>query len=394
LARALLKRDPMTVSALEATQSSGQLEEDARLADGLRPPRGAPPNRPSEILLTGVTGFLGGEIAAALLRATAARLHCVVRGHSGRPARERLQRLCRRLEVDRERLVLVEGDLVRSSLAADKVLAHRIDTVVHCAATVNLFAPYAELRSTNVLGARAVLELATRGAPKAVHFVSTVGVFLSPRYRGATVLEDDVVEGAEGLRNGYASSKWVADTMISRARARGFAATIYRPAFVGWHSASGRAGAHDIVALLLLSSFGAGCAPRLDLQINSTPVDHVAATIARIVAAPSAPPATYHLVNRAAVRFVDLAAAAGLRIVELPEWEAAVSAKTPPLAKLAALVRRSQSDPTSGAEELHLEHDRTYDDRRLRDALGPIHRAPPPVDARYVARFASSWRLA
>src|SRR6185436_11420865 len=172
----------------------GPLDEDARLADGLRAPRGAPPGRPSEILLTGVTGFLGGEIAAALLRATAARLHCVVRGHSGRPARERLQRLCRRLDVDPARLVLVESDLF--SVAADEVLAHRIDTVVHCAASVNLFAPYAELRPTNVLGARAVLELATRGAPKALHYVSTVGVFLSPRYRGATVFEDDVVAGA------------------------------------------------------------------------------------------------------------------------------------------------------------------------------------------------------
>ena len=370
----------------------GPLDEDARLADGLRAPRGAPPGRPSEILLTGVTGFLGGEIAAALLRATAARLHCVVRGHSGRPARERLQRLCRRLDVDPARLVLVESDLF--SVAADEVLAHRIDTVVHCAASVNLFAPYAELRPTNVLGARAVLEVATRGAPKAVHFVSTVGVFLSPRYRGATVFEDDVVEGAEGLRNGYASSKWVADTMMSRARGRGFAVTTYRPAFVGWHSASGRAGAHDVVALLLLSSFGARCAPRLDLQVNSTPVDHVAATIARFVATSPAPPATYHLVNRAAVRFVDLATAAGLPIVGLDEWEAAVVARTPALAQLAALVRRSQLDPTSGADELHFEHDRTYDDARLRDALGPIYRAPPPVDARYVDRFASSWRVA
>ncbi|HXT99988.1 MAG TPA: SDR family oxidoreductase, partial [Polyangia bacterium] len=320
------------------------LEQDARIADRLAVPRGAPPNRPSEILLTGVTGFLGGEIAAALLRTTAARLHCVVRGQHGRPAGERLQRLCRRWDADPARLVLVERDLVGSTLASDKALAHRIDTVVHCAAAVNLFAPYAELRDANVLGARAILELATRGAPKAIHFVSTVGVFLSPRYRGATVFEDGAVEGADGLRNGYAASKWVADTMMSRARARGFAVSTYRPAFVGWHSASGRAGAHDVVALLLLSSLGAGCAPRLDLQINSTPVDHVAETVAQVVGSSSTGPATFHVVNRAAVPFLDLATAAGLRVVALDKWEAAVAAKAPPLARLAALVRRSQTD--------------------------------------------------
>ena len=74
------------------------------------------------------------------------------------------------------------------------------------------------LRATNVFATRTLLELAARGAAKAVHFVSTVGVFLSPRYRSRTVYEDAAVEGVEGLRNGYAQSKWVADTMMARAR--------------------------------------------------------------------------------------------------------------------------------------------------------------------------------
>jgi thioester reductase-like protein len=372
-----------------ATAGAGeQLEEDARLADGLAVRSGAPPARPAEILLTGATGFLGGEIAAALLRSTAARIHCVVRAQGDRSARERLDRVARRLAVDPERLPLVEGDLGGLSPAAHPGLADRIDTVVHCAAAVNLFAPYAALRASNVLGARAALELATRGAPKALHFVSTVGVFLSPRYRSRRVFEDAPVQGAAGLRNGYAQSKWVADTMMARARARGVAVTVYRPAFVGWHSRDGRAGEHDIVALLLRSSFEARCAPDLDLQINSTPVDHVAQVVAAVVSSPAAQGATYHVVNRAAARFVDLAAAAGLPLVELDAWEAAVAAKAPAFAKLAALVRRSQQDPTSGADELHFAHDRTYDDARLQAAMGAAYRSPPPpTDASYLARF-------
>jgi len=363
------------------------LQEDARLGDGLVPPPGAPPGRPSEILLTGATGFLGGEIAAALLRSTAARLHCVVRGRKDVSARDRLDRVRRHLGVDPERLVLVEGDLVGSALASDHAITNQIDTIVHCAAAVNLFAPYSDLRPANVLGARAVLELASRGAPKAIHFVSTAGVFLSARYRGSTVFEDGPVEGADGLRNGYASSKWVADTLMARARARGFAVTVYRPAFVGWHSRSGRAGEHDVIALLLLASFEAGCAPNLDLQINSTPVDHVADTVAAVVSRAAAHNATYHVVNRAAVRFVDLAAIANLPVVGLAEWEAAVKEGAPLFTKLAALVTRSQSDPTTGDDELHLAYDRRYDDRRLQAALGSAYRSPPPMDADYLARF-------
>jgi thioester reductase-like protein len=376
-----------------ATDMIGAMEQDVRLADGLAFPSGAPPAQPAEILLTGATGFLGGEIAAALLRATGARLHCLVRDRPGLPARERLGLIRRRLEVDAARLVLVEGDLGAQAAAGDhaspalSALAEQVDTVVHCAAAVNLFAPYEALRGSNVLAARAVLGLAARGRAKAVHFVSTVGVFLSPHYRGRTIAEEMFVQGAEGLRNGYAQSKWVADTMMARASARGLRVTVYRPGFVGWHSETGRAGEHDIVALLLVSSLQAGCAPHLDLQINSTPVDHVADTVARIACAPAAQGGPLHVVNRAAVRFVDLAAMARLPLVPLAEWERAVATKVPQMAKVAALVCRSQDDPASGSEELHLAHNRIYDDTRLQRALGAAYRPPLPYDARYLSTF-------
>lgn len=361
------------------------LEQDARLGAGLAPAgNGSAPA--GQILLTGVTGFLGGEIAGSLLRSTAARLHCLVRGKSGRPAAERLARACRRLGLDSARVVLVEGDLAGSALAAPG-MADRIDTVVHCAATVNLFAPYQALRGSNVLVARAVLEFAAHGSRKAIHFVSTTGIFLSPRYRGQTVYEDETVRGEEGLRNGYTQSKWAADTMMTRARDQGFDVTVYRPAFVGWHSGTGRHGEHDLIATLLHSSLEAGCAPRLDLQINSAPVDEVARIVAKIASSPSAYGGTYHVVNTAAIRFIDLARMAGIPLVALPEWEAAVTENTPRFAKLATMVHAAQCDERSASIELELKHNRTYDDTRLREVLGQVHPIATPMDAHYLARL-------
>src|SRR4051794_37542182 len=161
-------------TAATPASTASRLEQDARLGDGLAPAPGARPSPPAEILFTGVTGFLGGQLAAALLRFTTARLHCLVRGHKEQSARPRLDLLRRRLDVDPTRLALVQGDLADRHLATAPALAYQIDTVVHCAAAVNLFAPYEALRPDNVLAARAVLEFAARGAPKSVHFVSTV----------------------------------------------------------------------------------------------------------------------------------------------------------------------------------------------------------------------------
>jgi hypothetical protein len=111
--------------------------------------------------------------------------------------------------------------------------------------------------------------------------------------------------------------------------------------------------------------------------------------VAGVIGTPSAHGGTYHLANRAAARFVDLAATAGLRIVELEEWQAVIAEKAPVFGKLAALIRRSQADPTSGADEMRFEHNRTYDDARLRSALGSSYRASRPLGAEALARFAA-----
>ena len=368
------------------------MARDARLGDPLRPPAdpSAELGRPRRILLTGVTGFLGGQLAAELLRATDARLWCVVRARPDADPRDRLADACRRNGLDASRVALVPSDDPGGGIAAalaDPALRGRIDTVVHCAAQVNLFAPYPALRDANVRGARAVLHFAANGAPKAVHHVSTTGVFLSPHYRRGTVFEDEPLQGEDGLRNGYTQSKWAADTMMARARERGFRVTVYRPAFVGWHSRTGRPGEHDLVALLLRASWAAGCAPPLDLQINSSPVDTVARTVAGVVGCPGAWNATYHVVNRGAVRFVDLAALAGLPVVSFPQWTLAVRRRAPRLARFAAMVEAAQGDERSGAEELAFRYDRTYDDKRLRAVLGSRRPRPVPLDADYLCRL-------
>ena len=93
------------------------------------------------------------------------------------------------------------------------------------------------------------------------------------------------------------------------------------------------------------------------------------------------------MVNREAVRFVDLAVLARLPLVSFPQWTLAVARRAPRYARFAAMVEATQGDEQSGGDELAFRYNRTYDDKWLRAALG-IRRPPPvPVDADYLSRL-------
>ena len=206
------------------------LVEDAHLADAIESDAFAAPSaEPKHVLLTGVTGFLGGEIAVQLLKTTAAHVYCLVRDRNASPARVRLASMCTRLGLDPCRMAA--GDVTFPLLGVPD-LVERVDTVVHCGAQVNLFASYGSLRTTNypgLSGSVTVCRLrAEQEHPFCLHHRRLFFATISQSDR-----EDEAVAGEDGLRNGYAQSKWVADLMMRRARERGFAVSIYRPAFVG-----------------------------------------------------------------------------------------------------------------------------------------------------------------
>jgi hypothetical protein len=107
--------------------------------------------------------------------------------------------------------------------------------------------------------------------------------------------------------------------------------------------------------------------------------------VARVVDSPAAWNATYHVVNREAVRFVDLVALAGLPLVSFPQWTVAVARQAPRYARFAAMVQATQGDDQSGGDELAFRYERTYDDKRPRAALGRGYPRPAQVDADYLS---------
>ncbi len=334
--------------------------------------------------------FLGGELGVALLRDPERTVHGLARRRGARRGAVRLAASIRDAGGAQglERLCAVEGELTEPRFGLEQraydELADAVDAVIHCAASVNLLAPYAVMRRSNVFGTLELLRFALHRKPKDVHVVSTVGVFLSPRYRGSAIAEDDPATSWEGLRNGYAQSKWVSDTMARRSRERGVNVNVYRPAFVGWHSQSGHSGRHDLIANLLQLSTLVGFAPRLDVQINSVPVDMVANDIVRLFEQ-GASNRTFHIVNSRTTNFLDLASQLGLPIVSGADWTRRIGEARPAFADFAKAVCLAHEDDASGGAELRRVNHRDYRDDNLRSALGEAAGRASPVDPAYLS---------
>src|SRR6185503_2541343 len=117
----------------------------------------------------------------------------------------------------------------------------------HGGAAVNWVQGYNAMREANVVGTREILRLACTGAPKPVHFLSSLGVCYSTR--GPRVVDErvDMLPAIDGLHLGYAQSKAVAESLVRAAAARGLPASIVRPALITGDAQFGRSNPDDLV---------------------------------------------------------------------------------------------------------------------------------------------------
>ncbi|MEU9336453.1 amino acid adenylation domain-containing protein [Streptomyces sp. NPDC048290] len=291
------------------------------------------PAAPAQVLLTGATGFLGAFVLRELIRRTDATVHCLVRARDAEQARHRLAKAAERYGVWTEetaaRTVAVAGDLTRPTLGLDPArydaLAAEVDVVHHCGASVNLALPYAELAAANVSGTTEVLRLAARHRAVPVHHVSTVGVFSGAHLLGHGVTADEPVPAVDGLRHGYAQSKWAAESLVRQARDRGLPMTVYRPTRISGDTRTGVCQPGDFLWLLLKGCVEAGGYPAdAGIGFDLVPVDYVSAAIVALSLDPAPAPAV-HLAHGAETPLTELAGhltGLGYRLapMSLAEW--------------------------------------------------------------------------
>jgi ornithine--oxo-acid transaminase len=170
-------------------------------------------SRDDVCLVTGASGFIGGQLAARLVR-DGYQVRCLVRGSSDTSKLEQLD------------VELAVGDLTTPHTLASAVDGCRY--VFHCGAMVSDWATAKEVSAVNVAGTRNLLgACADASIGRFVHF-STTDVY---GYPGGVEIDENYA--GTGFSNWYAQTKLAAELEVRRAAAaHSLDAVILRPSTV------------------------------------------------------------------------------------------------------------------------------------------------------------------
>jgi thioester reductase-like protein len=282
------------ISAEYEEYEAAQMRADAQLPLPELPPARA--GAPSDILLTGATGFLGPFLVNSLLGRTSYTVHALVRATDAAHGLDRIVASLRRahlwspaLEAEvRARVRVVCGDLAEPHLGIGEAefgrLAESIDAIVHNGALVNYVRTYDALRPANVMGTHELLRLAMTAHRKTFHLVSST--FIYGWSTEPVVGEWDANAKMAGLDFGYSQTKWVAEQLVLAAQRRGLEVRIYRPSLIS-PTRAGFGSQDDILVRLLAFMIEHGLAVDALNQLSLLPADLIADHIVALMGLPA-----------------------------------------------------------------------------------------------------------
>ena len=209
-----------------------------------------------EIILTGSTGHLGGEILRQLVtRADISCIHCVA---VRRPDQLAIPKLSPYGNFDWKTLFEIKVKIYLGDLSFPRIglsdedeatILSNSRAIIHCGALVSFVRSYGLMRDTNVNSTKYLAGLAVK-ASMAFHFISTVGVNVVPGQDTAIIEETsakDAQPPSDGA-GGYIASKWVSEAYLEQVSARyDIPVVIHRPSNVVGPNAS----KNDIINNLL-----------------------------------------------------------------------------------------------------------------------------------------------
>eukprot|EP01132_Coremiostelium_polycephalum_P005916 gene5916-7365_t len=169
----------------------------------------------NNILITGANGFLGSHITSALSNDSDRNLVLLLRNPNSPLS------LSNGKNID-----ILKGDITKIRLGLsqeeyDKLLV-KVDTVIHCAAMVDMNEHLEFLMETNVIGTKNVLDFVKQSG-STLHYISSLATILSENKNwstnnGTPIAHNGPISNVDLslIYGGYAQSKWMAEYLLSK----------------------------------------------------------------------------------------------------------------------------------------------------------------------------------
>ena len=311
--------------------SKNSPQTDSVLCPTIRP--GGTISGSDTVFLTGVTGFLGAQVLAEILRTTNWKVVCLVRADDDTIASQRISEALASTGRDYpdydSRVIPLRGNLSETDfgLTASEMgaLAETVGQIIHCAAEVTWIKPYRHLRGSHITGTLNVIRLACLGSIKPLHFVSTLAICYVP---DGPILIDEATDMSAYLDQiplGYAQAKCVAEMLLRQASDRGLPVSILRCGLICGDSVSGVSNHEDIISRMLRGTVSSGISPDVDWGLDCVPVDTVAQALCALVKDIPKGFRVFHLRNEVARLWREMVLWLSLNgydvtLVSLDEW--------------------------------------------------------------------------
>ncbi len=278
-------------------------------------------NLPKNILLTGVTGFLGSHILAELLnKFDNITVYCLSRSKPNKSNEERLKEILHFYFGEKydlligTRIIPIEGDLVREKLGIKvdlyKQLVSKIDTIINSASLVKHFGDYNLFYNSNVMSAIGVINFA-REANASINHISTTSVsgnFLVKNDIIYDYTENDFYIGQNYKDNVYVRTKFEAENEMFKAMNEGLNVNIFRVGNLMQRASDGKFQINKFDNAYFKRIYGfikMGKLPRnLSNQfLEFTPIDSCSEAIVKLISYKNK---VFHLLNPNIITIKDL----------------------------------------------------------------------------------------
>jgi Putative dehydrogenase domain of multifunctional non-ribosomal peptide synthetases and related enzymes len=253
------------------------------------------------VLLTGATGFLGGELLIELSKIDRVeKVVCLIRAANDDAADERLQKVfsLHGDRYDRSRIQPLAADLIDPGLTSFLCQKRRVDDVnliIHSAANTSFLAQKsATIEETNVLGTRRLLDWAAtlRRLPTFAYIGTAAAVGSGEDVIGRTISERDEIQNLNHLVT-YTRSKMMAELEV-RSRIPHDKLVVIRPSILLGDSRCIVPRSFDIAWVVIAIQQMRMCFGNPDAACDIVSVDYAARAIVRLLLS-SRRYATYHV---------------------------------------------------------------------------------------------------